>query len=80
MRIELAGIALRGYTARSTGSGGRAGLHLRRRARGGRGAEHDLEDAVDYRDVVACVREVSDGRKFHLLEALAAALVDELLA
>jgi dihydroneopterin aldolase len=39
-----------------------------------------LQDAVDYRLVAACVREVSDGRKYYLLEALAGALVDELLA
>jgi dihydroneopterin aldolase len=39
-----------------------------------------LEDAVDYREVVAVVREVSDGRTFTLLEALAAAVADALLA
>jgi dihydroneopterin aldolase len=44
------------------------------------GASDRLEDAVDYRDVAACVREVSDGRAFHLLEALATTLADELLA
>ncbi len=38
-----------------------------------------LEDAVDYRDVVACVREVSDARAFTLLEALAAAVADAIL-
>jgi dihydropteroate synthase len=38
-----------------------------------------IEDAVDYRDVAACVREVSDGRRFHLLEALAAAVADALV-
>ena len=44
-------------------------------------AESDrIEDAVDYRDVVACVREVSDGRKFRLLEALSAAVADAVLA
>ena len=32
-----------------------------------------IEDAVDYREVAACVREVSEQRQFHLLEALAAA-------
>jgi 7,8-dihydroneopterin aldolase/epimerase/oxygenase len=42
------------------------------------GRSDRLEDAVDYRDVVACVREVSDARAYHLLEALAAALADEL--
>jgi dihydroneopterin aldolase len=38
-----------------------------------------LEDAVDYRDVVALVREVSDGRTFRLLEALAGAVADAVL-
>lgn len=38
-----------------------------------------IEDAVDYRDAVAIVRDVSDGQAFHLLEALAAALADALL-
>lgn len=38
-----------------------------------------IEDAVDYRDAVAIVREVSDGRSFHLLEALAAAVADALV-
>jgi dihydroneopterin aldolase len=38
-----------------------------------------LEDAVDYREVVALVREISDGRAFRLLEALAGALADALL-
>jgi dihydroneopterin aldolase len=37
-----------------------------------------IEDAVDYRDVVAVVREVSDARAYRLLEALAVALVDAL--
>ena len=43
------------------------------------GSSDRLEDAVDYRDVVACVREVSDGQAYHLLEALATALADELV-
>ena len=44
-------------------------------------AETDrIEDAVDYREVVAVVREVSDRRAYHLLEALAAALADALVA
>jgi dihydroneopterin aldolase len=39
-----------------------------------------IEDAVDYREVVAAVRGVSDRRAFHLLEAFAGTLADELLA
>jgi 7,8-dihydroneopterin aldolase/epimerase/oxygenase len=38
-----------------------------------------IEDTVDYREVVRCVRELSDSRQFHLLEAIAAAVADELL-
>ncbi len=39
-----------------------------------------LADTVDYTHVVACVRDVSDGRRFNLIEAVAAAVADELLA
>ncbi len=35
-----------------------------------------LEDAVDYREVAACVKEISDGRQFQLIEALAGAVAD----
>ncbi len=35
-----------------------------------------IEDAVDYREVVECVRAVSDGTPYRLLEALAAAVAD----
>jgi dihydroneopterin aldolase len=38
-----------------------------------------LADTVDYTAVVARVREISDGRRFNLIEALAAAVADDLL-
>jgi dihydroneopterin aldolase len=38
-----------------------------------------IEDTVDYREVVGCLRELSDGRQFQLLEAMAAAAADALL-
>jgi dihydroneopterin aldolase len=38
----------------------------------------ELQATVDYRAVAACVREVSDSREFRLIEALAAAVADEL--
>jgi dihydroneopterin aldolase len=38
-----------------------------------------LGDTVDYTEVVACVRAVSAGRRFNLIEALAAELADALL-
>jgi dihydroneopterin aldolase len=47
----------------------------------GDGALSDrIEDAVDYRELVALVREVSDGRRFDLIEALAAAVADAVVA
>lgn len=39
-----------------------------------------IEDAVDYRAVVARVRELSDARSHRLLESFAAALADTLVA
>jgi dihydroneopterin aldolase len=39
-----------------------------------------LEDTVDYREVVRCVQDVSGGRQFRLLEAMAAAVADALVA
>jgi dihydroneopterin aldolase len=39
-----------------------------------------IEDAVNYVEVAACVREVSDGHRFDLIEALAAAVADAILA
>ena len=41
-------------------------------------AVDDIDATVDYRDVVAAVREVSDGTAFQLLETLAAAVAEEL--
>lgn len=38
-----------------------------------------IEDAVDYREVVAAVTQISDGRAYHLLEAFAGALADALV-
>ena len=43
-------------------------------------AADELEQTVDYREVVALVRELSETRQFHLLESLAATLADAMLA
>jgi 7,8-dihydroneopterin aldolase/epimerase/oxygenase len=43
-------------------------------------ASDELEQTVDYREVVALIREISDHRQFHLLESLAATLADAMLA
>lgn len=47
---------------------------------GERGASDEIDDAVDYSDVVRAVQEVSDARSYNLLEALAGAVADELVA
>jgi dihydroneopterin aldolase len=36
----------------------------------------ELSRTVDYEEVAACIKEVSDGRRFRLLESLAAAAAD----
>lgn len=43
-------------------------------------AADNLEQTVDYRAVAACVREVSDGGRYRLIEALASAVAEELAA
>jgi dihydroneopterin aldolase len=42
----------------------------------GEPAADDLSETVDYEEVASCVREVSDSRRFKLLESLAAAAAD----
>jgi len=46
---------------------------------GERGVSDRLEDAVDYDAVARCVAEIGEGGPFHLLEALAASVADELV-
>ena len=40
----------------------------------------EVEEAVDYREVVASVKEVSAAQRFQLIESLAAAVADALVA
>lgn len=82
MRIELRGLALHGYHGvldHERRDGQRFLFDVELEV-GEAGSSDRIEDAVDYRDVAACVREVSDGRAFRLLEALATALAEALLA
>jgi dihydroneopterin aldolase len=39
----------------------------------------EIDQTVDYREVVALVQELSDGRQYQLLESMAAAVADALL-
>ena len=82
MTIELDGILIHGFHGaldweRERGQNFLFDVELEV---GEAGSSDKLEDAVDYRDVAACVKEVSDARAYHLLEALATAVVDELVA
>jgi dihydroneopterin aldolase len=83
VRIELHGLELQGYHGvladeRREGQRFRFDVALEV---GEEAARSDrIEDAVDYRDVAAAVREVSDARAHHLLESLVAAVADELLS
>jgi 7,8-dihydroneopterin aldolase/epimerase/oxygenase len=79
--IELAGLEVFGYHGVNEDErrDGQRFLYDLELDVGEAGASDRIEDAVDYRDVAACVREVSEGRAFHLLEALAAAVADALL-
>ena len=43
-------------------------------------ASDTIDDAVDYRLVAECVQQISDSRSFDLIETLAAAVADALVA
>jgi dihydroneopterin aldolase len=81
MKIELCGVELYGYhgvgeAERRTGQRFVYDLELEV---GERGADDRIEHAVDYREVAACLKEVASGQ-FRLLEALASAIADTLMA
>ena len=81
-RIELSGLELEGFhgvTLQELQQGQRFLFDLELDLRTAATETDDIADTVDYRDVLACVREISDGRAYALLEALAAAIADELL-
>ena len=81
MRIELRGLELFGHHGVSEEERERGQLFLYdvELEVGERGANDRIEDAVDYREVAATVRRIADGR-FALLEALASAIADALVA
>ena len=79
MRIELEGVELRGFHGvlddeRRDGQVFRFDVSVEV----AEPAADDIDAAVDYRALAACVREVSDGTHFQLLETLAAAVAGEL--
>jgi dihydroneopterin aldolase len=81
--IELVGLRLHGYHGVNEDErrdGQPFVFDVRLEVPDGTGAFDRIEDTVDYRAVAALVREISDGRQFQLLEALAATLVEAMLA
>ena len=83
MTIELQGILLHGYHGvldDERRDGQRFLVDVELDLEHEQAARTDaIEDAVDYRRVVARVREISDGRAYRLLEAFSAAIADALL-
>jgi dihydroneopterin aldolase len=83
MTIELHGIILHGYHGvldEERRDGQRFLVDVELDLESEQAARSDrIVDAVDYRAVVARVREISDARAYHLLEAFSAAIADALL-
>jgi 7,8-dihydroneopterin aldolase/epimerase/oxygenase len=80
--IEVRGLELRGFHGaleeeRTTGQ--RFVFDVRLVAHDAGIRSDQLVDTVDYTEVVARLRTINDGRRFHLIEALAAAIADDLL-
>ncbi len=84
MTIELHGITLHGYHGvleEERRNGQRFLVDVELDLADERAADSDeIEDAVDYREIVARVREISDERAYRLLEAFAAAVADALVS
>ena len=84
MTIELHGIILHGYHGvleeeRTNGQRFLVDVELDLDDERAAGSD-SIEDAVDYREIVAKVREISDARAYQLLEAFSAAVADGLVA
>jgi 7,8-dihydroneopterin aldolase/epimerase/oxygenase len=82
MTIELAGLELYGYhgvNPEERRDGQPFVFDIWLEVPDGTGSSDRIEDTIDYREVAALVREVSDVRQFQLLEALASTLAEALL-
>ena len=83
MTIELSGIVLHGFHGvleEERRDGQRFLVDVELDLEHEQAARTDLiDDAVDYRGIVARVREISDARSYHLLEAFTAAIADALV-
>ena len=81
MKIELRGLDVFGYHGAEADEQrlGQSFLFDVALEVGDRGASDRLADAIDYTQVAHAIRELSDARRFNLLEALATAMADMLI-
>jgi dihydroneopterin aldolase len=81
MILELEGLAIFGRhgVLEDERRDGQEFLYDIRMDVGDAGVSDRIEDAVDYREVADCVREVSGSRDFNLIEALGQAVADALV-
>jgi dihydroneopterin aldolase len=81
MILELEGLAIFGQhgVLEEERQDGQEFLYDIRLDVGDAGASDRIEDAVDYREVADCVREVSASQSFNLIEALAQAVANALM-
>jgi dihydroneopterin aldolase len=80
--IEVQGLELRGFHGATTGERKRGQKFLFDVTLVAHDAgirSDQLADTIDYTQVVACIREVSESHRFNLIEALAAAVADAIL-
>ena len=80
MIVELQGLEVFGYHGAYEGEqrDGQLFLFDVQLDVGDRGADDELDGAIDYTRVAARIRELSDARRFDLLEALASSIADAL--
>jgi dihydroneopterin aldolase len=81
VKIELRGLELFGYHGAEDDEQrlGQPFLYDVALEVGERGSSDRLDDAIDYTQVAQAIRELSDSRRFNLLEALATATADMLI-
>ena len=80
--IEIEGLELRGFhgaTPEEKTRGQRFLFDVMLVAHDAGVRTDQLADTIDYTKVVACIRDVSERQRFNLIEALAAAVADEII-
>jgi 7,8-dihydroneopterin aldolase/epimerase/oxygenase len=81
MKVELHGLEIFGHhgVGEEEREKGQMFLYDIELEVGERGLSDRIEEAVDYREVAATARDISESRHFRLLEALAPAVADALI-